>query len=308
MMRHKYQHLGFTLVELLVVIAIIGTLVALLLPAVQAAREAARKTSCSNNQRQLGIALHSYHDTKQELPFAFNDHGTGWTALILPQLELRTLFDTLVFAEDGDGNYDVDGSANALACAQIISVYRCPSAPLEQADVNSGIPNRAPGTYIANVSGTIGYLDGTVHPDDLLGDRTQNGVMYWDSSTRFRQITDGLTNTVFLGEAPTDFYKRKDGQALDHWYIGSPQIDEPVEASNYGEPSEFGGSTGIQLNAWQDDSLHGGLWETSYGSFHPGGAQLTLGDGSVQYVSDSINRAVFSALGTRDGGEIPGAF
>ena len=93
---------GFTLVELLVVLAVIGLLLALLLPAVQSAREAARRMQCQNNLRQIGVAFHNYHDQVGGLPFGWDTHGTGWSALILPQLEQQTLYDRLIFAESAN--------------------------------------------------------------------------------------------------------------------------------------------------------------------------------------------------------------
>ncbi len=155
---NQRRHTGFTLVELLVVIAIIGVLVALLLPAVQAAREAARRAWCKNNLKQIGLAFHLYHDQRKTFPFGFNEHGTAWSALILPQLEQQGLYDTLTFAEFGVGNYD-GGGANEQACRTVLPVFRCPSAPLPEHDSGFGIVDRTPGTYIANASGT-GVIDG----------------------------------------------------------------------------------------------------------------------------------------------------
>src|SRR5688500_10904954 len=115
----------FTLVELLVVIAIIGVLVALLLPAVQAARESARRTQCSNNLKQLGIAMHNYHDTYQKFPFGWSDRGAGWSTMTLPYIEQKPLFDTLRFNEAD--NWDSDNTPNERACGTFIPALRCPS-------------------------------------------------------------------------------------------------------------------------------------------------------------------------------------
>ena len=117
--------IGFTLTELLVVIAIIGILVALLLPAVQAAREAARAMSCKNNLKQLGLAMHNYHDTNGKFSFGWSDRGQGWSAAILPQIEQQAIFDSLDWAE-GENWEDV-GTPNQRACETVISVFRCPS-------------------------------------------------------------------------------------------------------------------------------------------------------------------------------------
>src|SRR5262245_9800432 len=143
---------GFTLVELLVVIAIIGVLVALLLPAVQAAREAARRSSCSNNLHQHGIALHNYHDIFQTYPFGWSNRGQGWTACILPFIEQRPLYDTLEWAEAN--NWDTDNTPNERACCTVIKTYRCPSAAIPEGVNNQGIPSRVPATYRGVASST----------------------------------------------------------------------------------------------------------------------------------------------------------
>ena len=128
-------------------IAIIGILVSLLLPAVQAAREAARRMSCSNNMKQIGIAMHNYHDTFNSFPYGFNIHETLWSAPILPFMEQRPLYDTLIFGESGLGNWDADGSPNEKACGTLLTMYRCPSmANLPPRD-NEDIPGRVPVSY-----------------------------------------------------------------------------------------------------------------------------------------------------------------
>ena len=106
---------GLTLLELLVVIAIVGLLVALLLPAVQQAREAGRRTACQNNLKQIGLALHNYHDAHGSFPFGFNDREWLWSAMILPQIEQSALFTTLVVQESGPGNWDSGGANERLA-------------------------------------------------------------------------------------------------------------------------------------------------------------------------------------------------
>ena len=150
-----------TLVELLVVIAIIGVLMALLLPAVQQAREAARRTSCGNNLRNIGLALLNYHDSHRSFPFGFNEHETLWSAMILPQLELQAMYDTLIFQESGPGQWDAD-SANERAACTLIPVYRCPSLPvakhIDDSPSGSIMEGRVPISYRA-CSGSNGWSD-----------------------------------------------------------------------------------------------------------------------------------------------------
>ena len=150
---------GFTLIELLVVIAIIAILVALLLPAVQQAREAARRTQCKNNLKQIGLALHNYHDTVNVFPWGFDERETLWTAMILPQIEQQNLYATLIWQENGPGNWNEPGSPNTAACATIIPAFRCPSMPLDPRD-NEGITGRVPVSY----RGVAGAL---IASDDL---------------------------------------------------------------------------------------------------------------------------------------------
>jgi prepilin-type N-terminal cleavage/methylation domain-containing protein len=152
---------GLTLLELLVVIAIIGLLVALLLPAVQQAREAGRRTACQNNLKQIGLALHNYHDLHRSFPFGFNDREWLWSAMILPQIEHSALFATLVVQESGPGNWD-SGGANEAACCTLIPLYRCPSMAVpEHLDDNpsgSLMEGRVPISYRA-CSGSNGWSD-----------------------------------------------------------------------------------------------------------------------------------------------------
>jgi len=303
-MRATRYKRAFTLIELLVVIAIIAILVALLLPAVQQAREAARRSTCRSNLKQLGIGLHNYHETARTLPFGYDVHGMSWSAMLLPAIDQQNLYETLVFAEDGLGDCDVNGSANEKAAETLLPVFQCPTAPLNPAD-DSDIPRRSPATYIGCASGTVrdGFPLPGVSPDSHFTNPTHNGIFYRHSSTRFRSITDGLSNTIMVGEVATDRSKIKDGQAIDHWAICSPQID----VLN-GEFSEFIGSTGILINAWLDDSQSGHDWEAGFSSYHVGGAQFLLSDGAVRFIGDSVDRQVFGALGTRDQQELLGEF
>lgn len=319
---------GFTLVELLVVIAIIGILVALLLPAVQAAREAARRSQCSNNLKQLGLALHNYHDTYKRFPPAcfkeiWQDQPSGaarqsllWSGSILPYMEQQTLFDQIV----GMGYYMVwnDNGPNQSVLQARVDGYHCPSAPeanLTFTDAGS-VANRPRGNYGVVISGTIGvqwpYHNGSgehnSHVDDCNNGSGSpgaavppssfhvrcNGPFFMQNkSTSFSNILDGTSNTVFIGER---VYKPRgmnnpSSPKRDYNYIGT--VDSVNRASMYS------GSTGIEMNSL-DLSDRG--W-AGFHSAHPGGAQFTLGDASTRFLSHDIDRLVYSSLGTADRAE-----
>ena len=309
----SYRRSGFTLVELLVVIAIIGILISLLLPAVQAAREAARRSQCSNNLKQIGLALHNYHDTFRTLPYGWDNRGTGWTLHILPFIELGNIYDTIHFQESGPGNWS-SGSENQVACETVLPVFRCPSMPVEQHVGHSGIAERVPASYRGNAGSESSSDDAStivIAGTKSLEDLSQNGYFYACSTVRFRDVTDGTSNTILVGESRTDPEFVKDGQSMDFWYIGSPQADPcRCTGSNHGtEFSEFVGSTLAPMNAFvKFPGIHGRLMELSFGSYHAGGAQFAMGDGNVRFIADTIDSDLYTALGSRDGGEFVSGF
>lgn len=299
---------GFTLVELLVVIAIIGILVGLLLPAVQAAREAARRMSCSNNMKQIALSLHNYESTHKKMPFGWNTHGTLWSAMVLPYMEQTNLYGTLEFSESR--NWGTDNTPNALAAATLISTFRCPSMPIEEHLNYNGIPGRVPVSYRANGGSEVTSDDSSTRPIpntksfEMLG---LNGVFYACSATRFGDITDGTSNTFAVGESHTDPNFVKDGQGMDFWAIGSGQIDPcRCTGSNNGtEFSEAAGSTYMAMNLQiNNPGAHGRLMELAFGSYHVGGAQFGLCDGSVQFVSENIDLTIYRNLGARNDGQV----
>jgi prepilin-type N-terminal cleavage/methylation domain-containing protein len=296
---------AFTLVELLVVIAIIGVLVALLLPAVQAAREAARRSQCANNLRQMGIAMHNYHDTFLKLPFGWSDRGAGWSTMILPYIEQKPLWDTLGFAEAD--NWDSANTPNQRACATYITTYRCPSMGVIPKHItNQSIPDRVPASYRGVASSTADSDDqSTSKVGRSLELKDLEGVFFGCSQIRMAEIADGTSNTFMIGESRFDTFSQ-DGNEMDFWYIGSPQID-PCSCLTSGtggtEFSEFCGSTGVPFNARAIPSTSGYVKELSFSSLHPSGAQFVIGDASVRFVPFTINPQTYQALGSRNGGE-----
>ncbi len=308
------KRIGFTLIELLVVIAIIAILIALLLPAVQQAREAARRASCKNNLKNIGLALHNYHQTFNVLPFGFDAREALWTAMLLPQIEQGNVYRTLIFQEGGAGNWDSDGSPNEAAAGTLMSIYICPSMAMQPQRDNNGIPHRAAASYRACAGSNIYSDDASTIPAGApsgamsLEQVPLNGMFYGCSSIRFRDVTDGLTNTIMLGETYTDTYS-KDGQQMDVWIVGSPQTGGWNPGGKGGtEYSEGLGSTGPKINSRLDPTADGHIMEMAFGSYHVGGAHFTLGDGSVRFISENINLNTYHALGSRRGGEVIGEF
>lgn len=293
-------HRGFTLVELLVVLAVISIMMALLLPAVQAAREAARMTQCKNNLHQMGVALHHYHDTYKSFPAGMIwPNQTFWTGLLLPQIEQAAMYDSFDFGV----RWNADGSTNEQACGTYLSVFRCPSTTAPEHRDTNGIPDRVPCNYLACTSGKILFESG---PPPLIGRSDADGLFYVNSNIRMGEITDGTSNTVAIGEAifiyisqGIDHYGLN--QFIDHWYIGTVE-------GNTNEISESMGSTAAPINAYRDRSLFVDTREMAYSSEHPGGAQVVFADGHVSFISETIDRDVWSGLGSRSGDEVASEF
>jgi len=303
---------AFTLVELLVVLAIVAFLVALVLPAVQAAREAGRRIICGNNLRQIGLAHHHYFEMHRVLTSGWDNRGRLWSASILPQLEQATLYERLLPHEGGAGNWQSNGSPNEAAAGTLLPVYRCPTMPVPSHFNSSGIPARVPTSYRGN-AGTEASSDDTativIPGTKSLEMLAQNGVFYACSRVRFADITDGLSATVFVGESQTDPRFIKDRQAMDHWYIGSPQVD-PCRCTGSDHGTEFSEAVGTAIVGMnlrlREPTAHGRLMELSFGAYHPGGALFAMGDSSVQFLPETVDMTVYRALFSRNGGEPPG--
>lgn len=296
---------GFTLIELLVVIAIIAVLVALLLPAVQQARASARSVQCRNNLKQIGLALHNYAEEHGVLPPSstshvedgvwddrpWRNHLHSWASLILPHLDQANAQDKI------DYTVSALDPKNAQVASLIIPAYRCasysgPDYSTEPLYVAIS-PKLALRNYVAMGGTNVGkfWLD----PD---------GVFYSRSRTRFQDITDGVSNTVFITET------RDEGAAV--WIEGGAAaiVARRYDAAN--PPSYAGPENSINYTPyyWSErdssgEKLYPSL-DSLYGpsSFHPGGAYHLLGDGSVRFFSQNINVSVYDALATRAGREV----
>lgn len=305
MKTQTYQRRGFTLIELLVVISIIAILIALLLPAVQQAREAARRTQCKNNLKQIGLALHNYHDVARAFPpgwIAVDDTGSpsahegtsgvGWAAMILPYLEQGNIYSQF------NASLPLTDPANAAFLRNQIPGYKCPSDPQPEfffiAEEGSGVT--IAGLPIANYIGSFGTeeLDGCENaPGDLpvMADGTckGDGVFYHNSRVRLADITDGTTNTFLVGERKT--------VAKLNWFSTWPgMIAEGEEA--------FQRVCGSADHPPNSPATH----FDDFSSHHVGGSQFCLGDGSVRFISENIDRGVYQSLATIQGGEVVGEF
>ena len=330
---------AFTLVELLVVIAIIGILVALLLPAVQSAREAAYRTQCSNNLKQIGLALQMHHDTYGYLPKGAAGHeGSMWNAYILDFIEQGAWSDLLNFQEGGGVNYqwaspspygDVSSLGeffqNIRAVETVVPVFRCPSAGLleHQYDVTADgwhVMRRVPASYIGSATGietrqTVAPTSG-LYKEQMMAEL--DGLLFNHSKVKFKQITDGLSNTLLVGEALHDTEAHEKvgttqepdaGNVKDHWAFGSDDIDVNADMS------ETMGSTAVPVNAFVNTgrnpctdngaptSRDCQAWQLSFSSNHPGGCQGVRADGSVDFFEESIDQSVWAAVGNRDSRE-----
>ncbi len=314
MKNRSLRHTGFTLVELLVVIAIIGILVGLLLPAVQAAREAARRMSCSNNLKQIGLAMHNYHDTNKSLPIGAQARwGQSWSWAILPYLEQTALFNVMPTPTNDSGWWG-GTDTRSLDIIRIsrtpLPVYFCPSqpnGPVESQSVN-GLSGRAMASYLACAGGdatndnnygasgvNMDVSNGLFHAKDMGAGRNSGRIF------KFRDATDGLTNTVLVGEAYYDISGQRDCTICDRFLYYHPNFDS-------GDGSDFSEALGSTFFAINSIGPNFPDKELSYGSYHTGGANIGLADGSVRYVTESLDLDIWRALGARNSGVTIGEF
>lgn len=270
------QRRAFTLIELLVVIAIIGVLVALLLPAVQMAREAARRIQCTNNLKQIGLALHGYHDVHNTFPSggwialygkpATKNMNSGWSASVLPWLEQRPLFDAL--------NLSVvyDHAANATATYTVLQVYLCPSEPRKT------FWNRLPSDAFEHADADYGGMYGERGlSNPTVTNNPPRGAMIFNQAVGLFMINDGSSQTVQIGEDP---------EAINAIWAGGHNIFDQAFPINARPPFEYGEELTSQ---------------------HPGGVNVLFADGSVHFLKSQTDSRVVAALCTRNGAEVVSA-
>ncbi|MEW4455079.1 DUF1559 domain-containing protein [Bremerella sp. JC817] len=305
------QRKGFTLVELLVVIAIIGVLIALLLPAVQQAREAARRTSCFNNLKQLGLAMHNYHDTFLTFPSGYiatdSDHktplaegqpGWGWASLILPQMEQGNIADSLI-----NYNLSITHGNNQAARETIIMAYACPSdrSP-EVFELHDESENHLTDLASANYIGCFGTTELDACEGLASGQRCDgNGMLGHNAKRRMADITDGTSHTMMVGERATSI--SGGSEPLFSTWVGSVSGGEEAMARILGIADHAPNS---QYEEEHDDHDHGEEHHhlDDFGSRHPAGTNFVFADGSAHLITETIDLNVYQALATRSGGEV----
>jgi prepilin-type N-terminal cleavage/methylation domain-containing protein/prepilin-type processing-associated H-X9-DG protein len=313
---------GFTLIELLVVMAIIGVLVALLLPAVQSAREAARRTQCKNNLKQVALATHLFHDAHLQLPPA--SYGTkgvnegtasvdsnvfiNYTPFlaILPYIEqgnISTKYQKNLAPTDTT-DPDGDGITNNSLTSAPLSVFSCPSMPIP------ALPPRPAWSSYGFSRGNYSYVSGSGNSSVWTADDGSIGSLFY-GKVRMADIVDGTTNTLLAGEmhySLTNFLyttganigQFRGGNTC--WSFGHPhgyvtastnlRMNVPTVVERTDDPDNY----------WRRSGLFG------FRSVHEGGCHFALCDGSVRFISDSISFDIYQALGSRAGGEVIGEY
>lgn len=276
---------GFTLVELLVVIAIIGILVALLLPAVQMAREAARRMSCGNNLKNLALAIHNYEDTFKVLPCGQvhkeaegtpNERylpGWSWAAQALPYLEQGNISDQL------DYTLEQNKAPNPALVATPLDIFSCPSSIKEDTKTKSGV-TWGTSSYVG-CSGAFNesmFTKVDIKNRDWPVSKVQNGIFARDSSVKLASVTDGTSNTIMLGEIK--WYKH----TWDGLWAGSAK-----KRSGYlGADSTLASIRSGRRKINPPDSASNTVRREGFHSYHPGGAQFAFTDGSVHFISETV--------------------
>jgi prepilin-type N-terminal cleavage/methylation domain-containing protein/prepilin-type processing-associated H-X9-DG protein len=316
MSRFRCHRRAFTLVELLVVIAIIGVLVALLLPAVQSAREAARRSQCANNLKQQALALHNYHDTFETLPCGLlgstansspTDDGFGWACAILPFMEQKALYDKI----------NPNGQAGALRAAlnagltpipggeTPIKGYKCPSSQLPRVVPDGdwrlpGAGSYPPSSRLMRGYGVNDYkaAGGSCYADDdgVMGKRSE---LPW---CRFATITDGLSNMLLTGESSYVTGNGPPITAVEDWpiWIGGPDTDESVR---------FNGRTTAIINCQCTvNTMAAAISDDCAFSYHPNGAQFSFCDGSVRFITQNTSTQTWCYLNSKNDGHPLGDF
>jgi len=325
---------GFTLIELLVVIAIIAILIALLLPAVQQSREAARRSQCKNNLKQIALATHNFHDTHSKFPRAVHRPEFGGKANachnsafvpVLPYLEQAQIAQQYVEDEpyayevgeeftwntlDSAGNTVTAGTRTATGTNKTLAtiklnVFRCPSMTEPSSTVTQSgvtVPRfLAVSSYLANL-GNRG-INGSAVKTTSTQDSTTDGLFNIYTQSSMRDVTDGLSNTFMFGEGSYHFTTDAAGTVVSE--NGPTWVSGLFGYSNGLVSQEFNTKSSVTPSGLPSDVKYGAQ---AFRSEHTGGGHFALGDGAVRFVSENIDRNLYRSLGTRSNSEIIGEY
>jgi prepilin-type N-terminal cleavage/methylation domain-containing protein len=305
------QRSAFTLIELLVVIAVIALLIALLLPAVQASREAARRIQCANNLKQIGVAIHNFHDTYVQLPPAGigADGEATWAVLILPYMEQMNLYNQWNLSLE----YNYYRSPTTTVGTQV-STYLCPArrSPPQLSITGytrppwGGFPGAlsdyaTSGGNTTEVLSDTRFMKGPLVYSDTVFDKPKNLVVTWRSRTSFADVTDGLSNTLLIGEKhvrPTEFGKESEGDNSIY------NDDNVLALARFAGRQDLGPIDRPLASSIRDNYRP----EERFGSYHPGICQFLLADGSVRPIKISVDVGTLTRLAVRNDGLIVGDY
>jgi prepilin-type N-terminal cleavage/methylation domain-containing protein len=308
---------AFTLVELLVVIAIIGVMIGLLLPAVQAARESARRTRCTNNMKQFGLAIHSFENGKKRIPRLRSGNSGGhhsWAVLLLPYLEQEPAYMMFVGTTyDGIANLSTMTFKNTGALATRVSEYSCPSMNRTTFFTTYAIPGASAsgqygfcGDYALNAGTTFGSSDGPFPGHAFNQTNTPFQGLRGGRGLRLADITDGLSKTVFAGEKhipPDRFGTAVYVTSINPSPSGVDDYDNTVYSSAQNSCNNARITHSLGVSEGPNDASANSRF---FGSYHPAVVMMLMGDASVRAFQKQIAGSVLRSLGSRAGGEVVG--